>query len=122
MESAWERQPQTHVTLSLIPIKDEQQRLMNNGRYTHTTMALLWENLSTQLDGVRSSATVQIATSPDNDATFDGSKTRQQRLQMALEAAQKAGNSVMVNSLTAVLEGREPQVEFPSFPEGIKLQ
>ena len=85
-------------------------------------MALLWENLSTQLDSVRSSATVQIATSPDSDATFDGSKTRQQRLQMALEAAQKAGNSVMVNSLTAVLEGREPQVEFPSFPEGIKLQ
>ena len=85
-------------------------------------MALLWENLSTQLDSVRSSATVPIATSPDSDATFDGSKTRQQRLQMALEAAQKAGNSLMVNSLTAVLEGREPQVEFPSFPEGIKLQ
>ena len=89
---------------------------------THTTMALLWENLLTQLDSVRSSSTDQISTSPDSDATFDGSKTRQQRLQMALEAAQKAGNSLMVNSLTAVLEGREPQVEFPSFPEGIKLQ
>ena len=45
MESAWERQPQTHVTLSLIPIKDEQQRLMNNGRYTHNDGSSLGEPL-----------------------------------------------------------------------------
>lgn len=30
-------------------------------------MSLLWENLSTQLDNVRSSATVQIATSLESD-------------------------------------------------------
>ena len=85
-------------------------------------MALLWENLSTQLDSVRCSATVQIASAQNSDATFNGSKTRQQRLEIALAAAQKAGNSVMVSSLTAVLEGREPKVEFPSLPDGIKLQ
>ena len=85
------------------------------------TMALLWENLANQLTSVRSSTPVPSTTTPANDATFDGTKTRQQRLEMALAAAQKAGNSVMVNSLTAVLEGREPQVDFPSFPDGIKL-
>lgn len=31
-------------------------------------MALLWENLSTQLDNVRSSATVQVATSLESDS------------------------------------------------------
>ena len=84
-------------------------------------MTLLWENLANQLTSVRSSTPVPRTTTQASDATFDGTKTRQQRLEMALAAAQKAGNSVMVNSLTAVLEGREPQVDFPSFPDGIKL-
>lgn len=85
------------------------------------TMALLWENLANQLTSVRSSTPVPSTTTQTSDASFDGTRTRQQRLEMALAAAQKAGNSVMVNSLTAVLEGREPQVDFPSFPDGIKL-
>lgn len=85
------------------------------------TMALLWENLANQLTSVRSSTPVPSTTTRANDATFDGTKTRQQRLEMALAAAQKAGNTMMVNSLTAVLEGREPQVDFPSFPDGIKM-
>ena len=75
----------------------------------------------TQLTSVRSSTPVPSTTTQDSDASLDGTRTRQQRLEMALAAAQKAGNSVMVNSLTAVLEGREPQVDFPSFPDGIKL-
>ena len=85
------------------------------------TMALLWENLANQLTSVRSSTPVPSTTTQARDASFDGTKTRQQRLEMALAAAQKAGNSVMVNSLTAVLEGREPQVDFPSLQDGIKL-
>lgn len=85
------------------------------------TMALLWENLANQLTSVRSSTPVPSTTTQASDASLNGTRTRQQRLEMALAAAQKAGNSVMVNSLTAVLEGREPQVDFPSFPDGIKL-
>ena len=84
-------------------------------------MTLLWENLANQLTSVRSSTPVPSTTTQDSDASFDGTRTRQQRLEMALAAAQKAGNSVMVNSLTAVLEGREPEVDFPSFPDGVKL-
>ena len=84
-------------------------------------MALLWENLSSQLESVRSSTRMTTVVTTNSDATFDGTKTRQQRLEMALAAAQKAGNKVMVSSLTAVLEGREPQLDLPSFPEGINL-
>lgn len=84
-------------------------------------MALLWENLSSQLESVRSSTRMTTVVTTNSDSTFDGTKTRQQRLEMALAAAQKAGNKVMVSSLTAVLEGREPQLDLPSFPEGINL-
>jgi len=83
-------------------------------------MALLWENLSSQLDTVRASTSSTPAVT-SSDATFDGTKTRQQRLETALAAAQKAGNTVMVQSLTAVLEGREPQLDLPRFPDGIEL-
>ena len=77
-------------------------------------MSLLWENLARQLDSVRaaeSSATAVV------DGT--GGVSRQQRLQAALAAVQDKGNPLMVESLKAALEGREPRMELPELPQGL---
>ena len=45
--------------------------------------------------------------------------SRQQRLQAALAAIQDKGNPLMVESLKAALEGREPRMELPELPQGL---
>ena len=77
-------------------------------------MPLLWENLARQLDSVRAAATTTTAVT---DGT--GGVSRQQRLQAALAAIQDKGNPLMVESLKAALEGREPRMELPELPQGL---
>ena len=77
-------------------------------------MPLLWENLARQLDSVRAAATTTTAVT---DGT--GGVSRQQRLQAALAAIEDKGNPLMVESLKAALEGREPRMELPELPQGL---
>ena len=78
-------------------------------------MPLLWENLARQLDSVRAADTTTTAVT---DGT--GGVSRQQRLQAALAAIQDKGNPLMVESLKAALEGREPRMELPELPQSLQ--
>ena len=80
-------------------------------------MPLLWENLSLQLDSVRASESTATAVV---DST--GVLSREQRLQAALTAVQDKGNPLMVESLQAALEGREPRMELPELPKGLETE
>ena len=73
-------------------------------------MALLWENLSSQLDSVRASSGRGSA------AGSGGEESREQRLQKALAAVKESGNSQMIESLKAALEGRQANLELPDLP------
>ena len=73
-------------------------------------MALLWENLSSQLDSVRASIGRGSA------AGSGGEESREQRLQKALAAVKESGNSQMIESLKAALEGRQANLELPDLP------
>ena len=78
-------------------------------------MPLLWETLALQLDSVRAAESTATAVV---DST--GGVSRQQRLQAALAAVQDKGNPLMVESLKAALEGREPRMELPELPTGLE--
>ena len=83
-------------------------------------MGLLWENLSNQLDRVRSTTVVTSAAGPAADsASVDDPSDRRRRLQKALEAIRNSGNAMMIESLTAAIEGREANLNLPELPEGI---
>ena len=73
-------------------------------------MALLWENLSSQLDSVRASS------GRGNAARSGGEESREQRLQKARAAVKESGNSQMIESLKAALEGRQANLELPDLP------
>ena len=75
-------------------------------------MALLWENFVRQLDSVRASSSVW-APPASADAIED---TREQRLRKALEAVKNTGNTQMIESLQAALEGRQANLELPDLP------
>ncbi|RPF83984.1 MAG: hypothetical protein CBB80_002970 [Synechococcus sp. TMED20] len=75
-------------------------------------MALLWENFVSQLDSVRASSSVW-APPASADAIED---TREQRLRKALEAVKNTGNTQMIESLQAALEGRQANLELPDLP------
>ena len=75
-------------------------------------MALLWENLASQLDSVRASSPVW-APPAAGDAI---EQTREQRLRKALEAVKSSGNTQMIESLQAALEGRQANLELPDLP------
>ena len=75
-------------------------------------MALLWENFVRQLDSVRASSPVW-APPASADAIED---TREQRLRKALEAVKNTGNTQMIESLQAALEGRQANLELPDLP------
>ena len=83
-------------------------------------MALLWENLAQQLSSVR--ASMPIA-SPDRTIGTQGSgddpSNRRRRLEAALKAIQDSGNTMMIESLKAAIEGREANLNFPPLPTGI---
>ena len=83
-------------------------------------MGLLWENLSNQLDRVRTSTVVaSTAGAAANSASVDDPSDRRRRLQKALEAIRNSGNAMMIESLTAAIEGREANLNLPELPDGI---
>ena len=84
-------------------------------------MALLWENLATQLDRVRATNTVsQSSVSPTTTPTVaDGPSDRRRRLETALEAIKDSGNAMMIESLKAAIEGRQANLNLPELPDGI---
>ena len=80
-------------------------------------MPLLWENLGNQLNSVRSTTNVDYSTwSTPSGAPDQGS--REERLKKALAAVKATGNSQMIESLTAALEGREATMELPDLESG----
>ena len=85
-------------------------------------MALLWENLATQLDRVRATNTVsQSSVSPTTTTTTvaDDPSDRRRRLETALEAIKDSGNAMMIESLKAAIEGRQANLNLPELPDGI---
>ena len=87
---------------------------------TSFRMGLLWENLSSQLDSIRSTANVaEPAIIPAGGDAPDASSKRRRRLEQALLAIKDSGNTTMIESLTAAIEGREPNLKLPDLPKGI---
>ena len=83
-------------------------------------MALLWENLAQQLSSVRSSApTASPSTAPTSQGSSDNPSDRRRRLEAVLKAIQDSGNTMMIESLKAAIEGREANLNFPPLPTGI---
>ena len=83
-------------------------------------MGLLWENLSNQLDRVRSTTVVaSSAGAAGNNTSVDDPSDRRRRLQKALEAIRNSGNAMMIEALTAAIEGREANLNLPELPDGI---
>ena len=83
-------------------------------------MALLWENLAQQLSSVR--ASIPVATteaSPAPQGSGDDPSNRRRRLEAALKAIEDSGNTMMIESLKAAIEGREANLNFPPLPTGI---
>jgi len=72
-------------------------------------VGLLWENLAKQLESVR-------ATAPAVSA--DAGVSREARLKAALKAVENSGNTMMIESLKAALEGREAKMELPPVSSG----
>ena len=85
-------------------------------------MALLWDNLAQQLSSVRSSTpTTPTQTSPGPDVFTDNRSDRRRRLETALLAIQDSGNTMMIESLKAAIEGRKANLNFPPLPAGISF-
>ena len=83
-------------------------------------MALLWENLATQLDRVRATTTAPLSsTSTSTTAVADDPSDRRRRLETALEAIKDSGNAMMIESLKAAIEGRQANLNLPDLPDGI---
>lgn len=82
-------------------------------------MGLLWENLASQLDSVRSTTVVAAPVSPASADSLDDPANRRRRLEQALAAIKDSGNTTMIESLTAAIEGREANLNLPELPEGI---
>ena len=84
-------------------------------------MALLWENLATRLDRVRATNTVSQSnvSTTTTSAVVDDSSDRRRRLEAALEAIKDSGNAMMIESLTAAIEGRQANLNLPELPDGI---
>ena len=84
-------------------------------------MALLWDNLAQQLSSVRAtSSATAVVTPAAGSGTSDDSSDRRRRLQKALEAVRDSGNAMMIESLTAAIEGREANLNLPELPDGIE--
>ena len=83
-------------------------------------MALLWDNLAQQLSSVRANASTKAVVTPmAGSGTSDDPSDRRLRLQKALEAVKDSGNAMMIESLTAAIEGREANLNLPELPDGI---
>ena len=83
-------------------------------------MALLWENLAQQLTSVRSSTPIATPlTTQGAQGSGDNSSDRRRRLETALIAIQDSGNTMMIESLKAAIEGRKANLNFPPLPRGL---
>ncbi len=83
-------------------------------------MALLWDNLAQQLDTIRAAESATGVVSPVAvSENADDPSDRQRRLQKALEAIKDSGNAMMIESLTAAIEGRQANLNLPELPDGI---
>ena len=82
-------------------------------------MALLWDNLAQQLDSVRSTQLATTMPIPVMGQVTDDPSDRRLRLQKALEAVKDSGNAMMIESLTAAIEGREANLNLPELPDGV---
>ena len=83
-------------------------------------MALLWDNLAQQLDTVRSTESVTAVVTPvAASENAEDPSDRQRRLKKALEAVKDSGNAMMIESLTAAIEGRQANLNLPELPDGI---
>ena len=82
-------------------------------------MALLWDNLAQQLDSVRSTQLSTAVPTPVMGQVTDDPSARRLRLQKALEAVKDSGNAMMIESLTAAIEGREANLNLPELPDGV---
>ena len=83
-------------------------------------MALLWENLAQQLSSVRASMPIAAPElTIGTQGSGDDPSNRRRRLEAALKAIQHSGNTMMIESLKAAIEGREANLNFPPLPTGI---
>ena len=83
-------------------------------------MALLWDNLAQQLSSVRATPSASsVVTSAGGSATPDDLSDRRRRMEKALAAIKDSGNAMMIESLTAAIEGREANLNLPELPDGI---
>ena len=83
-------------------------------------MGLLWENLSSQLDSIRSTTPVAAsAITPAAGDVRDDPSNRRRRLEQALVAIKDSCNTTMIESLTAAIEGREANLNLPDLPQGL---
>ena len=60
-----------------------------------------------------------VVTPVAGSGTSDDPSDRRSRLQKALEAVKDSGNAMMIESLTAAIEGREANLNLPELPDGI---
>ena len=82
-------------------------------------MALLWDNLAQQLSSVRATASATAVVTPVAGSGTSDDPSDRRRLQKALEAVKDSGNAMMIESLTAAIEGREANLNLPELPDGI---
>ena len=83
-------------------------------------MARLWENLAQQLASVRSSTPIATPlTTQGSQGSADNPSDRRRRLETALVAIQDSGNTMMIESLKAAIEGRKANLNFPPLPGGL---
>ena len=83
-------------------------------------MALLWDNLAKQLSNVRATASATAVVTPvAGSGTSDDPSDRRLRLQKALDAVKDSGNAMMIESLTAAIEGRQANLNLPELPDGV---
>ena len=83
-------------------------------------MALLWDNLAQQLSNVRATASATAVVTPvAGSGTSDNPSDRRIRLQKALDAVKDSGNAMMIESLTAAIEGRQANLNLPELPDGV---
>ena len=82
-------------------------------------MGLLWENLASQLDRVRSTTVVAMNPVSGSAAGIDDPSDRRRRLEKALAAIKDSGNAMMIESLKAAIEGRQANLNLPELPDGI---
>jgi hypothetical protein len=58
-------------------------------------------------------------TTPGSQASGDNPSDRRRRLETALIAIQDSGNTMMIESLKAAIEGRKANLNFPPLPGGL---